>query len=275
MPPLPKDQRRLLETTVVAARDAAEDAARAALRALSVDRDEAHTGISDHDRALRVALRAQARQLGDLELLVAQVAYEQSHRMLFARFLAENDLLMHLSGVPVTLEECADLAASEGEPDGWMVAARYAARMLPGIFPLEDPSSRVRFAREGTAALEQLLAGLPPELFRADDSLGWVYQFWQTKKKKEVNASERKIGAADLAPVTQLFTEHYMVAFLLENSLGAWWAGRHPKSPLFGDLPYLRYADDGTPAAGTFDRWPDRVADVTMMDPCCGSGHFR
>ena len=60
----------------------------------------------------------------------------------------------------------------------------------------------------------------------ASDSLGWVYQFWQAKKKDAVNASEVKIGARELPAVTQLFTEPYMVAFLLDNSLGAWWAAR-------------------------------------------------
>jgi len=68
-----------------------------------------------------------------------------------------------------------------------------------------------------------MLNGLPEAVFVADDALGWMYQFWQSKKKKEVNDSERKIGGADIAPVTQLFTEDYMVRFLLENSLGAWW----------------------------------------------------
>ena len=28
------------------------------------------------------------------------------------------------------------------------------------------------------------------------------------------------------------------------------------------------------PAAGAFLGWPARVAEVTVMDPCCGSGHF-
>jgi hypothetical protein len=37
---------------------------------------------------------------------------------------------------------------------------------------------------------------------------------------------------------------------------------------------YLRFDDDGKPAAGSFDGWPERVAEVTVMDPCCGSGHF-
>ena len=34
---------------------------------------------------------------------------------------------------------------------------------------------------------------------------------------------------------TQLFAEHYMVRFLLENSLGAWWANHHPDSPLLAE----------------------------------------
>ena len=27
-------------------------------------------------------------------------------------------------------------------------------------------------------------------------------------------------------------------------------------------------------AAGSFPGWPETVAEVTVMDPCCGSGHF-
>ena len=46
--------------------------------------------------------------------LTQELAYEYWHRMLFARFLAENHLLMHPDGVPVTLEECNELAAGEG-----------------------------------------------------------------------------------------------------------------------------------------------------------------
>jgi hypothetical protein len=285
MIPLPTDLRRLLEKKVVEARDAAEEAARGALRSLAVDRSEPFPSMTEAQRLLRRQLRARARQLGSFaepfadsagfDLLASEIAYEQWHRMLFARFLAENDLLMHPThGVTVTLEECADLAESEGEPDKWMLAARYASQMLPGIFRTDDPTLKVRFAPEGRQALERILDDLPASLFTADDSLGWVYQFWQSKKKKEVNASERKIGGADLPPVTQLFTEHYMVAFLLENSLGAWWAGKHPGSPLLKDWEYLRFAKDGTPAAGTFEGWPTTAAEVTMMDPCCGSGHF-
>jgi hypothetical protein len=146
--------------------------------------------------------------------------------------------------------------------------------MLPGLFPQDDPLAQVRLLPEDLRGLEELLERLPVGVFTSDDGLGWVYQFWQSKRKDEVNASEVKIGARELPAVTQLFTEHYMVRFLLENSLGAWWADRHPDSPLVGALEYLRFTDDGLPAAGGFEGWPDRVAEVTVMDPCCGSGHF-
>ncbi len=280
MPPLDPALRTALERAVVEARDQAEDAARAALKPLSVNRSKVFASLAEEQRSLRNALRAKGRQLGGGRsdglptMLVEEVAYAQWHRMLFARFLAENDLLMHPTGVAVTLEECEELAAEEGDPDLWGTAARYASEMLPGIFPADEPSGRVSFAPEGRAALEAILNAIPKPVFTSDDGLGWVYQFWQSKKKKEVSGSGRKIEKLDLAAYSQLFTEDYMVRFLLENSLGAWWASRHPDSPLVKEFEYLRFRDDGALAAGEFPGWPERAADVTVMDPCCGSGHF-
>jgi len=73
--------------------------------------------------------------------------------------------------------------------------------------------------------MRKLLSVFPPERFRTDDALGWTYQFWQAERKKEVHESGRKIGADELSPVTQLFTEDYMVEFLLHNTLGAFLFG--------------------------------------------------
>ena len=303
MPSLSTDLRKLLENAIPDVRLAAENAARAALTTLAVDRPEPFASLSVEQRRLRNALRAKARQLGagsqvdGLAPLVEEIAYQQWHRLVFAAFLAENGLLMHPSGVAVTLGDCAELAAEEDEPDAWAAAARYTSGMLPGIFPPDEPSVQVRFAPEGRQELERLLESLPAAVFQSDDALGWMYQFWQSRKKEEINRSERKIGGADLPPVTQLFTEDYMVRFLLENSLGAWWAARHPDSPLIQEWEYLRWADQAadqtsevssdqisevsetseilrTPAAGAFPGWPQRAAEVTLMDPCCGSGHI-
>lgn len=276
--------RGVLDRAVGEGRGIAEVGAVAALTRLGVTSDVAPVYLSEVEVALRDGLRARGLQLGDAltgdvaegaALLVGEVAYEQWHRLLFARFLSENGLLIHPEyGARVSLEECAVLAGSLGEPDAWSVAARFASAILPGIFRVDDHAVRVRFAPEDRLALELVVTGLPAEVFTADDALGWVYQYWQSKQKKLVNESGRKIGGADIAPVTQLFTEDYMVRFLLENSLGAWWAARHPHSPLIVGWEYLRFDDDRTPAAGTFDGWPESVAEVTVMDPCCGSGHF-
>ena len=278
------DQRRHLDGAVQRARTASELAATDALRALAVAEPSRPAYLSDTDNALRLALREQARQLGDntassgadLTNLLREVAYEQWHRLLFARFLEANGLLRHpeFRDTALTLQDCSDLADELDEPDGWSVAARFAAEILPGVFRLDDPAVQVRLATEHRLELEKILLSLPGEVFETEDALGWVYQFWQTAEKKRVKESGVKIGGADLSPVTQLFTENYMVRFLLENSLGAWWAARHPDSPLIDGWEYLRRLDDGTPAAGTFDEWPATASEVTVMDPCCGSGHF-
>jgi hypothetical protein len=273
---LPANLRKELETAILGARRSAEGASRAALDMLGVFSERRPEHLDADRAALRKGLRAKWRQLGgDRELLVAECAYEQWHRLLFARFLAENNLLLHPQHkAAVTLADCDDLAAELNEPDGWSVAARFAAEILPGIFRLDDPCVLLRLAPEGRYELEQILTRLSAEIFTAEDALGWVYQFWQKDKKDEVNSSERKIGGPDLGPVTQLFTENYMVRFLLENSLGAWWASRHPDSPLVKGFAYLRVDDEGHPVTGSFDGWPQNPASVTVMDPCCGSGHF-
>jgi len=292
MPALAPTLRSMLEKTVIAARDVAEDAALIALQRLAVDAANVFPSMSPEQCDLRTTLRARGKQLGDglerarpdaagrLETmpgLVTECAYEHWHRLLFARFLAENGLLMHPDGVAISLAECEELAPEEGLPDGWAVATRYAARMLPQIFRPDDPLLRVTLAPESRQALERKVADLPAAVFLADDGLGWVYQFWQARRKKQVNDSGEKIDGRTISAVTQLFTEHYMVAFLLHNSLGAWWAARHPGQPLplaDGEVDYLRRLEDGTPAAGGFPGWPDRAAELRILDPCGGSGHF-
>ncbi len=314
---LEKTLRNRLERTVMAAREVADAAARIAVEHLGVGEPKPYAHLSPHEKELRRKLRIHGRQLGDAFLpsplgrgaggegrfqasdrLVEEISYQHWHRMLFARFLAENGLLLYPDPdepVAVSLEECEDLAAGEGAKNGWELAARFAARMLPQIFRADSPVFQLTLPPEHQQKLERLLADLPQEVFHASDSLGWVYQFWQAKRKDAVNASEVKIGARELPAVTQLFTEPYMVAFLLDNSLGAWWAARRltetdfrnarteeelrKKASLPGvPLEYLRFVkgDDGkwTPAAGTFDSWPDKLAQLKSLDPCCGSGHF-
>ena len=285
MSALHPDLRRRLERDVVAGRKLAEKGSDAALKRLGVGEAKAPTHLTEDEKKLRVALRARSRQLGDkiradktqeTRHLMLEGGYEYWHQLLFTRFLAENNLLVTAEGVPVTLEECNELAASENAPDGTTLAMRYASRLLPQIFRPDNPLLRITFAPEHLQPLGKLVAELPAEIFQADDSLGWVYQFWRSEEKDAVNKAGDKIDADTLPAVTQLFTEHYMVEFLLHNTLGAWWTakveavGRTSAIP----LPYLRRKDDGSPAAGTFPGWPKTVRELRVLDPCGGSGHF-
>jgi len=308
MPTLASELRNKLERVVIKARDVAEAGARAALESLAVHEARAYPHMSDKQKHLRNHLRARAKQLGDVKddgdrfpsirHLLAECAYEHWHRMLFARFLAENGLLIEpQENMAISLAEAEELA-KEDSVNVWVFASRCAQRMLPQIFRPDDPLLQVSFATEHMLKLEKLLASLPQAVFTASDALGWVYQFWQSKKKNDVNRSEVKIGADEISAVTQLFTEPYMVEFLLHNTLGAWWAGKklaakdaasantedelRRKLALPGvGWEYLRFVRgaDGKggpwrPAAGTFDGWPKTAAELKVLDPCCGSGHF-
>ena len=317
--PLDSNLRNDLAKTVTAARRSAENGALAALQTLAVDAAAAHPGMSDADKALRRRLRARGRQLGDrrdagsgtqaIGRLAHEIAYEHWHRLLFARFLAENDLLIHPDlDQAITLDEVEELAREAGV-DRHALAASYAQQSLPQIFRQGDPVLEVELAVEYRNAIQKLLAELPEAVFPADDSLGWTYQYWQADQKDAVNESGDKIGADEISAVTQLFTEHYMVLFLYHNTIGAWRAGRIlAANPSLAetatteqelrdavrlescggyDFEYLRFVrtemegdEAGTPtgpwrpAAGTFADWPQDAKDLTILDPCCGSGHF-
>lgn len=289
MPSLSRELRRLLERTIAGengARQIAEAGAEQSLQRLAVDRHEPHSSLTSEERTLRNQLRAHGRQLGDkldpvrggqtINHLKQAVAYEHWHRMLFARFLAENDLLLHPThGVAMSLGEVKEDALRLGRD--WIdLAAEYAQGMLlREVFRSDDPALQVPLSPEKRRDLEDKLNSLPTEIFLADDSLGWVYQFWQEDAKEAVNLSEVKIGADELSPVTQLFTEDYMVLFLLENTLGAWWTARRGSPDLPGyTWTYLRLNDDGTPGAGSYDGWPKSAKELKVLDPCMGSGHF-
>jgi len=294
---LPRPLRRELENAVCAARKVAETGAREALEALAVGERDPFSHLTPQQRQLRVKLRAHGRALGDprekdgrqaLGHLVHAVAYEHWHRMLFARFLAENGCLLEPeSGVAVSLTDVEELAREESE-DLWALAGRYAEGMLPQVFRSDDPVLALQLPREARVKLESLLAGLSRPMFEAADALGWVYQFWQTEAKKAANDAGENVDARTLPAVTQLFTEDYMVEFLLHNTLGKLCGGR-PLSPKEGipgiEWTYLFSDSSSGGATGSGGVPPPNeevpgqdapapLGDFKLLDPCMGSGHF-
>lgn len=177
-------------------------------------------------------------------------------------------------------ERCA------GEDEGLFAALfdEFARRAeeLPLLF---DPRAPEVALRPSVAALKRSVALLSgtiaakgqekatDEVFTAPDALGWTYQYWNTEEKDRVFEKVRtekgsKIEGAEIVPATCIYTEPYIVKFLVQNSLGAIWMGMHPESRLSGTWPYYVRNADRAPVA------KKAVADITFLDPACGSGHF-
>ncbi|MBK8256774.1 MAG: SAM-dependent methyltransferase [Polyangiaceae bacterium] len=152
---------------------------------------------------------------------------------------------------------------------------------LPGLYgerPL-DP-----YFTLSPAALREVIAALnAPALGSAwldDTTLGWVYQFWNDPTREAIDervGPRGKVAPHEIASKTQLFTEQYMVEWLLENSVGRIVVGmrqRRQKS-FSGDQtappPWPMFVRDASELSTGL---PARLEELKILDPACGSGHF-
>jgi hypothetical protein len=86
--------------------------------------------------------------------------------------------------------------------------------------------------------LQAVRDALTPENCQDVEVIGWLYQFYISEKKDEVIGSKRKIEAGDIPAATQLFTPHWIVRYLVENSLGRLWLLNHPESRIAERMDY-------------------------------------
>lgn len=103
--------------------------------------------------------------------------------------------------------------------------------------------------------------------------IGWLYQFYIAEKKDEVFAGLKKnikITAENIPAATQLFTPHWIVRYLVENSLGRLWLLNRPQSKLAERMDY--YIAPEEPETD-FLRI-SRPEEIRICDPACGSGHM-
>ena len=120
--------------------------------------------------------------------------------------------------------------------------------------------------------LRRICAGLDEEACRSVEVLGWLYQFYIAERKDEVFAGfqkNKKAGAAEIAPATQLFTPDWIVRYMVENSLGRLWLLNKPDSPLRQKMQY--YIENDGELEFTRISLP---TEIKCLDPACGSGHI-
>jgi len=176
---------------------------------------------------------------------------------------------------------------------------------LTRLFPI--PASTLR------EVVERLDAPDLASAWMDDTTLGWVYQYWNDPDREALDAKIKhggRIQPYEIASKTQMFTERYMVEWLLQNTLGHTWLRMCKKQGWTADaeevLPVLearrvewrRRRDAGEvefdalmPIEGELeDHWkyfipqplpedaiemaPTSVRSLKILDPACGSGHF-
>ena len=122
--------------------------------------------------------------------------------------------------------------------------------------------------------VRRLVGEIPEEDWREIEVLGWLYQFYISERKAEVMAGRGAYEARDIPAATQLFTPHWIVRYMVENSVGRLWLEAHPESGLREKMPYFLEAEGGDAGEGEVGFPGLRPEDLTVMDPACGSGHI-
>jgi type I restriction-modification system DNA methylase subunit/predicted 3-demethylubiquinone-9 3-methyltransferase (glyoxalase superfamily) len=138
---------------------------------------------------------------------------------------------------------------------------------------------------------------IPDEVWRADDVLGWVYEYYNSPKLEEVRRKGDYEGltADDVTAANQFYTPHWVVRMLTDNSLGRLYLEKQnivedavesqatlspqerkvrsttlKESPNIRDLCTYLVPTQESGNAPTFEE----PSELRIIDPACGSGHF-
>lgn len=276
----------------------------------AIERRMADPLLSDADRSrLTQAVDKHAEAVGNRVLGAAKVvAYSWFNRLTALRYMdamgisGDYGVVTPAEGSGTGVPECVQRARG-GDFDRH-VGEDARARAVQLLFDNRDLDAYVLLLREYFASWHQVMPGMFPEAddwtnlvppadllsagesVRADivaaigpndsggmdvEVIGWLYQFYIAARKQEINESKAKIDKDTLAPVTQLFTPHWVVRYLVENTLGMQWLRAHPDSALREKFEYLVTPAEGQEDQGLAIANPE---DFRVIDPACGSGHI-
>ena len=276
----------------------------------AIERKMADPLLNDADRAcLTQAVDKHAEAGGNRVLGAAKVvAYSWFNRLTALRYMdamgisGDYGVVSPAEGSGTGVPECVQRARG-GDFDR-RIGEDARARAAQLLFDNRDLDAYVLLLREYFASWHQVMPGMFPEAddwtnlvppadllsagesVRADivaaigpndsggmdvEVIGWLYQFYISARKQEINESKAKIDKDTLAPVTQLFTPHWVVRYLVENTLGMQWLRAHPDSALREKFEYLVTPAEGQEDQGLAIANPE---DFWVIDPACGSGHM-
>jgi hypothetical protein len=147
---------------------------------------------------------------------------------------------------------------------------------MPFLFEQIDDYSELLMPEDllsQTSILAEVRAVMTDDACQDVEIIGWLYQFYISEKKDQVFAGlkkNQKITAENIPAATQLFTPHWIVRYLVENSLGRLWLLNRPDSKLAAQMDY--YIAPEEPETDFLAI--ARPEDIRICDPAAGSGHM-
>jgi type II restriction/modification system DNA methylase subunit YeeA len=163
-----------------------------------------------------------------------------------------------------------------------LAACRFYHTLLPDVFDKLNDESELLLPDDLLTATS-VAEGFRTEISDADcletdasgksranvEILGWLYQFYISEKKDSVMARKSAVPTEDIPAVTQLFTPHWIVRYLVENSLGRLWLLNRPNSRLRDHMPYYIEGEAETDFLKI-----TKPEEIRLVDPAVGSGHM-
>jgi hypothetical protein len=146
------------------------------------------------------------------------------------------------------------------------------------LFDRRDAASALWPKRQAFEALLTILNN--PDLsgvWGEDETIGWVYQFFNSKEERQAmrdtnqGGSQAPRNSREMAVRNQFFTPRYVVQFLTDNTLGRLWLEMHGDKTRLDTICeyFVRFADEPVHSRPRKD-----PRDLRVLDPACGSGHF-
>ncbi|MEI4235054.1 BREX-1 system adenine-specific DNA-methyltransferase PglX, partial [Roseovarius sp. D22-M7] len=147
---------------------------------------------------------------------------------------------------------------------------------MPFLFEKIDDYSELLMPEDllsQSSILAELRKVMTEDACQDVEIIGWLYQFYISEKKDQVFAGlkkNQKITAENIPAATQLFTPHWIVRYLVENSLGRLWLLNRPDSRLAERMDY--YIAPEEPETDFLKI--GKPEEIKVCDPACGSGHM-
>ena len=157
-----------------------------------------------------------------------------------------------------------------------VAACNFLHRAMPFLFQRIDDYTELLMPDDllsGNSILAYTREAMTPDACEDVEVIGWLYQFYISEKKDEVFdglKKNKKITPENIPAATQLFTPHWIVRYLVENSLGRLWLLNRPGSKLVEQMDYYIKPEQ---AETDFLRI-SKPEEIKICDPACGSGHM-